>query len=421
MQPIAARHTMIEVPENRAAGGGSRVAPTWRANPTHMRDNYSIHLIFPNFYLGSAVSYALKSLADSMQSSRATTHTYALAAARERRNEVHTLLPITFYRYTNHLIRRPSHALYRRFQHRIKQGDIAYFWLDNPPELTRALQARGVTVVREMINCTQQLRRYVLTHAHSLLGRSDDFAVSDQHIEAERRELLAADAVICPSPNVYDSVRAYGVPAERCIRASYGWSEARMRGDAVLAPKAAGVDFLFVGSGDVRKGLPWLLRAWERAAVPGRLLLAGRIEPQIRRDHATTLARADVVELGHVADVGAAYRSADVFCLPSWEEGCPMVTVEAMAMGLACIVSPMGAAGLLSAANGDALVVEPGNVDALAAAISQLASDATLRDRLKHRSRSLAAGLTWTQVGQRRLNAIEQLLAEPVFGQRLVA
>ena len=43
--------------------------------------------------------------------------------------------------------------------------------------------------------------------------------------------------------------------------------------------------------------------------------------------------------LGLRKDVAALYNVMDVFLLPSWYEGLPVVSVEAQANGLPCIVS----------------------------------------------------------------------------------
>ena len=162
----------------------------------------------------------------------------------------------------------------------------------------------------------------------------------------------------------------------------------------------------------MRKGLPWLLQAWVRAGVHGRLLLAGHIDARVRAEYANVLARADVVLLGHVADVGSAYRSADVFCFPSWEEGGPMVTIEAMGMGLPCIVTPMGSAGILSASSGGAIVVGPGDVEAMAAAMRRLGGHPEERRRLAEEGRRMASDYVWERVGLRRAEALRRLRAE---------
>jgi glycosyltransferase involved in cell wall biosynthesis len=74
-------------------------------------------------------------------------------------------------------------------------------------------------------------------------------------------------------------------------------------------------------------------------------------------------------------------RRADVFLLPSHGEGFPNSLVEAMAAGMACVVTPVGAVPEM-VADGGALVIPAGDAAALRSAIERLAADPELRRRL---------------------------------------
>lgn len=377
---------------------------------------FAVHTMSPGFYDESRVGYSLVSILRGMASPAITTWTYVLGKSPSVEDDsVIPLLPRHLYRYTSRWVRRPSATLVARFGHRIRRGDIAYMWVENPPDVTRRLQRRGALVVREMINCTLQRRRDELRHAYALLDLPDGSGISDADIELERASLLAADAVFCPNACVYESVRAYGVAPERCLRASYGWSPQRINGTSEALPKAPGTTFLFVGSADVRKGFPWLLEAWAAAGIEGRLVIAGNIEPWIQARYAHILERPDVMALGYVRDIGAVYRSADVFCFPSWEEGGPMVTIEAMGAGLPCIVTDMGSAGIVAGPADGAIVVPPGDSAAMVEAMRLLSRDAPLRLEMSQAARRTAAAYTWPLVGKRRSDALRGLRARAGF------
>lgn len=257
-------------------------------------------------------------------------------------------------------------------------------------------------VLREMINCSLQLRRTELRKAYATLGEADGSGITDEMIERERQDLLAADAIFCPNSFVKESVTAYGVPESRCIETSYGWGADRLVRGGRVVPDDGTFTVAFVGTVDVRKGAPVLLQAWAKSGVKGRLLIAGSISPYVSKRFKHILSRQDIILLGHVRDVGSVYRSADIFCFPTWEEGGPQVTLEAMSAGAVPIVTPMGTAGAFSAEDEVGIIVDPGKVDALAAALCLLAEDSAKLDQLKQRARNRATHYTWEAVGVRR-------------------
>jgi glycosyltransferase involved in cell wall biosynthesis len=86
--------------------------------------------------------------------------------------------------------------------------------------------------------------------------------------------------------------------------------------------------------------------------------------------------------LGFREDVGELLAAADVYAMPSLSEGSPLALMEAMFAGKAIVASRTGGIPELVTHDSDALLVPPGDVGALAAALETLLSDASLRDRL---------------------------------------
>jgi glycosyltransferase involved in cell wall biosynthesis len=212
--------------------------------------------------------------------------------------------------------------------------------------------------------------------------------------------MLQCDYVTAPSSFVAESVLNAGVPEERILRNSYGYDPPRLAAGINAVRPARPTIFAFVGLGIVRKGLDVVLEAWENADAPGKLLIAGTIGDDIRQAYAATLARPDVQPLGHVPDVGTVYAAADVFLFPTHEEGSPQVTYEAAACGLASIISPMGATGVIRDRI-EGVIVDPLSVDSVAGAIAELSSDQALRATLGANAASRAQEFTWSKVGGR--------------------
>jgi glycosyltransferase involved in cell wall biosynthesis len=346
-----------------------------------------------------------------MQLAGAKTELSVFACGRGAKEpNVHAVMPRQLLRFVGSTSKPfNSFLLHRYFESRVQPNTTAYFWLSSPPALVERVKSRGGFALREMINCTAKLRREELDRAYDLLGWQNPTPVSDDEIRGERDELLACDAVYCPNPQVRASVRAYGVPDDRCIDCSYGWSESRLTAHAHAPQPHDGINVLFVGTLDVRKGIPWLLKAWKNAKVKGTLLLAGALDPLIAQQGATWLDQPNVKLLGHVKDIAAVYDRADLFVFPTWEEGGPMVTLEAMAHGLPCVVTPMGTSGAVTEREG--IVVTPGSVEELTSALVRLAADAELRRSLGNAAYERSQQYTWTNVGARRLAGLRSLLS----------
>ena len=112
-------------------------------------------------------------------------------------------------------------------------------------------------------------------------------------------------------------------------------------------------------------------------------------------------------------------RSADVFLLPSHGEGFPNSLVEAMAAGMACVVTPVGAVPDM-VADGGALVVPVGYAAALRSAIERLAADPELRRRLgEEAQRTIRARCTPSSALPPLADAYRHLLLDRWQGRRL--
>ncbi len=155
---------------------------------------------------------------------------------------------------------------------------------------------------------------------------------------------------------------------------------ARVAARAELGLGGDDVAALFLGELEARKAPLVAVAAARRAASEGAplvLLVAGD-GPQAG---AVGAWRSDIIRpLGFRRDPERLLAAADIFVLPSEREGLSFAVLEAMAAGLAMVVSD-GPGN--PEAVGDAGVVVPfGDVAALAAALGDLARDPARRERL---------------------------------------
>jgi glycosyltransferase involved in cell wall biosynthesis len=85
---------------------------------------------------------------------------------------------------------------------------------------------------------------------------------------------------------------------------------------------------------------------------------------------------------GYQEDVGPFFAAFDVFVLPSGNEGTPVTAIEALASGCPVVATRVGGVPDVVTDGEDGFLVEPGDVEELAARLAQLANDPDLRGRM---------------------------------------
>jgi glycosyltransferase involved in cell wall biosynthesis len=143
-----------------------------------------------------------------------------------------------------------------------------------------------------------------------------------------------------------------------------------------------------------RKGTPELVAALGGAtlrALEWRAVIAGNGAIAEAQAQAAGLGLAQRIEFPGWVDRAAVARllgAADIFVLPSHNEGLPIAILEAMAAGVAVVATPVGAIPELVLPGETGLLVPPGDTDALAGALASLVRDGDLRRRLGRAGRA---------------------------------
>jgi glycosyltransferase involved in cell wall biosynthesis len=145
---------------------------------------------------------------------------------------------------------------------------------------------------------------------------------------------------------------------------------------------------LFLGRLGVRKGVYDLLEAFvvvARHFPDSRLRLGGDGDLDAVRNRAADLGIADRVDvLGWVSGEAKSQElaRADVYALPSYNEGLPMSVLEAMAAGLPVLTCPVGGIPDAVTDGVEGFLVPPGDVPALSSRLQALLADESLRQRM---------------------------------------
>jgi glycosyltransferase involved in cell wall biosynthesis len=201
------------------------------------------------------------------------------------------------------------------------------------------------------------------------------------------------DRVVC----VADAVRDYflrmrpaflRIPAERLVTIYKGhdldWYRAAPADLAAVGVPAGSFAIACVANYRPRKGIEVLVDALGELPGAHLLLIGGGMDaPRLTRRIAASPAASRIHVLGYRKDAPALTAACDVFVLPSTKrEGLARSLIEAMAYGVAPVVTDCGGSPELVQHGVSGLVVPVADSAALAAAIRTLHADAALRARL---------------------------------------
>ncbi len=221
-----------------------------------------------------------------------------------------------------------------------------------------------------------------------------------------------AAVVVCPSEATAADCELAGISRDRLRITPWATGAQPVAGGEVeRVRRAYGLRrpfVLFVGTLEPRKNLGRLLDAFARLGdVDADLVVVG---PD---GWSTELPPVPVRRLGFVppADRDALYAGAAAVVYPSLREGFGLPVLEAMVQGAAVITS--GATATAEVVGEAGLLVDPLDVDAIAAAIERLLGDPDLATRLGAAARHQAATFTWERTAAATTEAYRAALALP--------
>lgn len=253
---------------------------------------------------------------------------------------------------------------------------------------TRDIGAHSVLVVHHPLSHNR-----IVTAEYKKLGGSAPPPLSPRY----RQEIEAADYLLTPSALTTDSLLEVGVPAAKIKEIPWG-IDTTGRNEHATRKAVDQVRFLFVGKLSIHKGLHILRDAWSSMTRRDvSLTLVGRPREALEAELVRTWQDDRVDIVAEVQDINTAYQNADVFVFPSFVEGFGMVTLEAMAAGLPVIVTDHSKGVVRHGIDG--FVLRPGDTEALARCMMQLAEEPDLRAEMSRNACERARQFTWDRFG----------------------
>lgn len=217
-------------------------------------------------------------------------------------------------------------------------------------------------------------------------------------------ECALADRILVGSGFVRDSFVEMGYDPAKIAVVPYGVDTTRFV-PRTRARTDQSFRALFVGQIGQRKGISYLLKAYEQFRRPNtELHIVGsyvsghevyrRFVPLYR--HTPNVPQSELPALFH---------EADVFVFPSLIEGMPLVILEAMACGVPVITTRQGPADIVRDGI-DGFFVPIRDAEAIAMRLEQLHRDPQLRHQMSRSARNRALQFTWDRYARRAADVV---------------
>lgn len=257
------------------------------------------------------------------------------------------------------------------------------------PLLHVHVAGRGSTIRKIiLVHFARLLRLPVVLHLHDYDYRDSLKRFSKPIQLATGSMFRVADRIVVLGPRDRDLVATeLGVGPDRVTVLPNAVPAAPQ--NSAMATDCGNAQILFLGNPSRRKGLHDVIAALAIAplrSLEWRLNVAGGgAEIETFRDMSRAAAIADRVNfLGWVDrnTTESLLDAADILVLPSYAEGMAMSVLEAMSHGLCIVCTPVGSLQDVVENETSALVVQPGEIDALARALARAVTDPALRARL---------------------------------------
>ena len=227
-----------------------------------------------------------------------------------------------------------------------------------------------------------------------------------------RRVLSKCNKVIAVSNALKNAIACIGVPAEKVqvvVNGVDGGVFNRINKDQARKTLKLPVDvkiILFVGNLVPVKGIEHLIDAYKLVSSYDnnvRLILVGDgyLRPSLIKRAADYNVEVSFYGRAPHAEISLWMNACDVFCLPSENEGCPNVILEAMACGIRIVASRVGGIPEIVSSYGPIELVEPKNIKQLSKALIK----AVTGNEKREETQNLTSIRSWR-------NAAQEILVE---------
>ena len=291
-----------------------------------------IKAFYPNYFFDVAITGAAYRIIRGMQSAEHDITLMGIASEKSFQEKFYTdavpkwVKKIVLKFVSIKLLTKFAHF---RFVRSLKSADYAYLWPGVNLSTYLAIKNKGYKIIHECVNTHEANGKSILDAAYAQLNLPAKHGMNAQSIDVELKKLALSDLIFSCSPLMTELLIKIGISRHKILQTSYGLSESFIANSSSLKTQIrpfvnqSKLTFIFVGSISVRKGAHLLLDYWVKANLDANLKLVGTIEPALKPLIAQYINQHNVTHIPFTDDLPSIYKQADVFILPSLEEGSP--------------------------------------------------------------------------------------------------
>jgi glycosyltransferase involved in cell wall biosynthesis len=287
----------------------------------------------------------------------------------------------------------------RRVIRLIEKENVDLIWGFNSSslEIFRWAKKRGISCILDQTTPHPKTQNSILTAEFQRHPEffEKSFSLYDQaSIDQQNEECALADLIVVGSDFCKKTMIDNGCSPNKIIVVHYGFDECAFPPPVLQSHLSKPIRFLFVGHISARKGMAYLLKAFEGipADQASLTLVGGRGIPSTvfqryakRIQHIESVPRSDVYRY---------FGDADCFIFPSLLEGSALVLCEACGSGLGIIQSSSGGYGAIPNENG--IILDSISIDEIFRSVNRVLQNSDQLTQWRQKSLSLRGHMSWS-------------------------
>ena len=309
------------------------------------------------------------------------------------------------------------HGIYNNFDRKIAMhinectASAVYAYEGAALHTFKSAHKRGIKTIYE-ISSSDWYWNKRLAEVLSYKNKSDELSAicdADMHLKRKDEELDLADYVVVPSAHVFGTM-CRKLTDKRVYVVSYGAPLGRIY-SKTFSESGSALKILYVGSIQERKGIQILFEAIRNCNCKIELTIVGRLETLSKSisNDCKSFIRHDSLPHDRVIEL---MRSSDMLINPSLSEGCSLVALEALSVGLPVIVTKNCGVGEIVIDGREGFIVKAGSSEEISSRIRYIYENRMLLYAMSSYAFKKSQSSSWLRYQYQWKNMIANILCD---------